>query len=89
MPPVICALLACLAACFRPTLSIQLEILAQRHRWRSIGGQIPKHASSRRIGCSEPGSPACGQGGKARSPSSSPAPLSRDSARVFGTIGDG
>jgi putative transposase len=42
MPPVICALLACLAACFRSRRSIQLEILALRHQLAVYQRSVPK-----------------------------------------------
>ena len=42
MPPVICALLACLAACFRSRRSIPLEILALRHQLAVYQRSVPK-----------------------------------------------
>ncbi len=42
MPPVVCALLACLAACFRSRRSIQLEILALRHQLAVYQRSVPK-----------------------------------------------
>ena len=42
MPPVICALLACLAACFRSRRSLQLEVLALRHQLAVYQRSVPK-----------------------------------------------
>jgi len=42
MPPVVCTLLACLAACFRSRRSMQLEILALRHQLVVYQQSVPR-----------------------------------------------
>jgi hypothetical protein len=42
MPPVVCALFACFAACFRSRRSMQLEILALRPQLATYQRSVPK-----------------------------------------------